>query len=133
MALLVHDGLLQPFPFDLMDAGGDTTFNIILPGSLWGPLSVCSVKRVVTCLHVLGFCGDGSSYARINLTAMVSSESLGSLIDGGANICLTGDLSLLTAVVAIPPMPISIAPQGETTVGNCCTACGKICFNWMTV
>jgi hypothetical protein len=126
MALLVHDGLLRPFPFDLMDAGGNTTSNVILPDSLRGPLSVCSVNHVVTCLRVFGFCGEGSSYARINLTAMASSESPGSLIDGGANICLTGNLGLLTDVVAIPPMPISVALQGETTVDDYCTARGKI-------
>jgi hypothetical protein len=57
---------------------------------------------------------------------MASSESPGSLIDGGANICLTGDLGLQTDVVAIPPMPISVALQGETTVNDCCTAHGKI-------
>jgi hypothetical protein len=61
MALLVHDGPSRPFLFDLMDAGGDTTSNVILPDSLRGPLSVCSVNRVVTCPRVLGFCGDGSS------------------------------------------------------------------------
>jgi hypothetical protein len=109
-----------------MDAGGDTTSNVILPDSLQGPLSVRSVNRVIMCPRVLGFCRDGSSYAHINLTAMASSESPGSHIDGGANICLTGDLGLLTDVIAIPPMPISVALQGETTVDDCCTARGKI-------
>ena len=36
-------------------------------------------------------------------------------MDGGANICLTGDLSHLVSVVAIPPMPIDVALAGAVT------------------
>jgi hypothetical protein len=100
--------------------------DVLLPDSLGGPPSLCSVNHMVMCLCVLGFCGDGHSYARINLMAMASSKPPGSLIDGGANICLTGDLGLLTDVVAIPPMLISVALQGEITIDDCCTARGKI-------
>jgi hypothetical protein len=57
---------------------------------------------------------------------MATSESPGSLIDGGASICLTGDMDLLFDVVEIPPLPISFALQGEITKDDCCTACGKI-------
>ena len=35
------------------------------------------------------------------------------LIDGGANICLTGDLDILVDVVEIPPLPISVAVNGD--------------------
>jgi hypothetical protein len=115
---------LRPAPFDFVDADGD--MDVLLPDSLRGPPSLRSVTRVVTCPHVLGFCGDGCSYACINLMALASSKSPGSLIDGGANICLTGDLGLLTDVIAIPPMPILVALQGEITIDDCCTAHGTI-------
>ena len=108
MALLVHDGPLRPAPFDFVDGDGD--MDILLPDSFRGPPSSRSVTRVVMCPCVLGFCGNGRLYARINLTALASSKSPGSLIDGRANICLMGDLGLLTDVVPIPPMPILVAP-----------------------
>jgi hypothetical protein len=57
---------------------------------------------------------------------MVTTKFSSSLIDCGANICLTGDLDLLVDVVEIPPLPISVTLQGEITTGDCCTACGKI-------
>ena len=100
--LLVHDGPLRPAPFDFMDEDG--TMDALLPDSFWGPPSSESVNRVVACPRVLGFCGDSCSYAPVKLTTMVSSQPPGALIDGGANICLTGDLAFLTDVVAIPPI-----------------------------
>jgi hypothetical protein len=124
MELLIHDGPSQPSPFNILEDGKG--MRTLLPDSLWGPPSFCSVNRVVTCLHVLGFRGDGCSYAPINLTGMATSESPGSLIDGGANICFTGDLDLMFDVVEIPPLPISVALQGEITKDDCCTARGKI-------
>ncbi len=123
MPLLVQDGLSRPALFDFMDADG--AMDALLPDSFRGPPSSGSVNRVVTCPRVLGFCGDSRSYAHIKLTTMASSQPPGTLIDGRANICLMGDLALLTDVVAIPPMPISIALQGETTIDDCCTARGK--------
>ncbi len=34
------------------------------------------------------------------------------MIDGGTNICLTGDLNLLVDVDNIPPLPISVVVSG---------------------
>jgi hypothetical protein len=46
-------------------------------------------------------------------------------MDGGANICVTGDLSSLVGVVGIPPMPITVAPAGnKTSMDSCCTKRG---------
>jgi hypothetical protein len=98
----------------------------LLPDSLRGPPRSGSVNPVITCQRVLGFCGDGQLYACINLTAIVSSKPSGCLIDGGANICMTGDLCLLTDAIAITPIPISVALQGVTTIDNCCMVRGKI-------
>ncbi len=45
-----------------------------------------------------------------------------SLIDGGANICITGLLDLLVKVVSIPPLPISVATKtGGVSLDDCCT------------
>jgi hypothetical protein len=46
-------------------------------------------------------------------------------MDGGANICVTGNLSSLVGIVDIPPMPITVALAGEdTSMDNCCTKRG---------
>jgi hypothetical protein len=123
MAQIVHDGPLQPAPFDFID-NVDTC--ALLPDFLRGPPRSGSVDRVITCPRVLGFCGDGRSYGCINLTAIASSQPYDCLINSGADICLTGDLCLLTGVVAITPIPISVDLQGVTTIDDCCTARGKI-------
>ncbi len=45
-----------------------------------------------------------------------------SLIDGGANICVTGDVNLLVDAVTIPPLPILVALHGDIILDDCCTA-----------
>jgi hypothetical protein len=49
-----------------------------------------------------------------------------SLIDGGANICVTGDVNLLVDVVTILPLPILVALHGDITLDDCCTAWGLL-------
>jgi len=47
------------------------------------------------------------------------------LIDGGANICVTGDLSTLVNVEEISPMPILVAIAGDDiSSDDCCTKRG---------
>jgi hypothetical protein len=49
------------------------------------------------------------------------------LMDGGANICLTGVLDLLIEVVSIAPLPISVATKtGDISLDNCCTKRGLL-------
>jgi hypothetical protein len=55
---------------------------------------------------------------------MATSATLGPLIDGGANICITGDMDSLFNVVAIPPLSISVAVEGASSIDDCCTARG---------
>ncbi len=44
------------------------------------------------------------------------------MIDGGANICLTGNLDFLADFVEIPPLSISVAVNGEdSTLNDFCT------------
>ena len=48
-------------------------------------------------------------------------------MDAGANICLTGDLEILADVVDIPPLPITVALNGNgSSVDDCCTKRGFI-------
>ncbi len=50
-----------------------------------------------------------------------------SLMDGGANICIMGILSLLVDVENIPPLPISVATAlGSFSLDDCCTKKGLI-------
>jgi hypothetical protein len=120
--MMVHH--CQVFLSGLFDDDGGS--NVLPPNSILGLPSFGSVNRVVTCPHVLSFWEDGQSYARLNLAAVAASAYLGSLMDSGANICLTGKIGILFDVVTIPPLPISVALQGEMTTDDCCTACGKI-------
>jgi hypothetical protein len=50
-----------------------------------------------------------------------------SLMDGGANICITGILSLLVDVKTIPPLPILVATtSGFILLDDCCTKRGLL-------
>jgi hypothetical protein len=123
--MLVHDGPeTHPYLFGLFKDSWDTTAPVLLPDSLQGPRSFGSVHRVLSCPRVLGFQGGGRSYARINVTAMAPLITPGHLIDGGANICITGDMDSLFDVVAIPPLLISVAVEGKSSLDDCCTVRG---------
>jgi hypothetical protein len=125
MHTLVHDGpVSQSSLFDHLTVVQDVTAPALLTDSFLAPCSFGSVHRVVTCHRVLGFWGNGRSYARINLTAMSTAAPPGHLIDGGANICITGDIDSLFDVVEIPPLPISVAVEGDLLINDCCTARG---------
>ena len=122
---LVTDTLISPQPpCDQLPECWDTSAPIFLPDSPRGPRSFGSVSRVVTCPRVLGFQEGGRSYARINQTALAPPAAPGRLIDGGANICITGDLDSLFEVVTIPPLAISVAVEGTPSINDCCTAHG---------
>jgi hypothetical protein len=48
-------------------------------------------------------------------------------MDGGANICLTGNLNSLIIVTPIVPFPISVATKGcKPALGNLCTMQGLL-------
>jgi hypothetical protein len=48
-------------------------------------------------------------------------------MDAGANICLTGDLDILTNAINTPPLAIIVALHGDNTSFNdCCTKMGYI-------
>jgi hypothetical protein len=90
-----------------------------LPASL---LVSDSVIRVAGCPRVFGLQLDSHS----SVTTQ-QSGSTSSLIDGGANICVTGDLSIMVGIVDIPLLPITVAiKDSDTSVDDCCTKCGFI-------
>jgi hypothetical protein len=64
--------------------------------------------------QVFGLRQDGALSVRIK-------QRLLTLMDGGANICITGDLSILLGIVDIPPMPITVATSGDVSLEDCCT------------
>jgi hypothetical protein len=87
-----------------------------------------SVTRVVGLPRVFGLKGDEQSYAKVTRAAIpMDAIDNPSLMDGGANICITGVLSLLVDVETIPPLPISVATKsGSISLDDCCTKRGLI-------
>jgi len=84
------------------------------------PSVMDSVTRVIGSPRVFGLRHDSSSYVRVRRTST-------SLLDAGANICLTGDLQLLIDIVKIPPLPISVAITGDApSLDDCCTRRGYL-------
>jgi hypothetical protein len=79
--------------------------------------------RVVGLPWVCSLKCDNNMVARVTQLA-VAMDALDnpSLIDGGANICITGILSLLVDIESIPPLPISVATTlGSISLDDCCT------------
>ena len=68
------------------------------------PTAPDSITHVVCSARVCGLCGDPSS-----IVAQESPSTKPNLVDGGANICITGELGLLLKVVDIPPSKIAVA------------------------
>ena len=77
-----------------------------------------SVIRMIVNPRVFGIKGDCRASVQIKDW---------SLMDAGANICLTGDLTILANAVDISPLPITVALNGnKPTVDDCCTMKGYI-------
>jgi hypothetical protein len=114
-----HDSPTSPFdyPFNLHTDAIEQSLLAELPPA---PSVSDSVVRVVGYPRVLGLQQDSQSSVKIRPL-----DTPTGLIDGGANICATGDLSILVGVVDIPPLPITAAlKNGETSIDDCCTKRG---------
>jgi hypothetical protein len=87
-----------------------------------------SVTRVVGLPQVYGLKEDEGSYVKVmRTTGRLDPRDHPSLMDGGANICITGILGLLVDVETIPPLPISVTTtSGSFSMDNCCTKKGLI-------
>ena len=113
-----------PFEFPFDDARDRYVDSVIdtLPDL---PSTMDSVTRVITTPRVCGLNGDARSW--VQRVSPGTGPRFSSMVDGGANICLTGTLSLLVDTTSIPPMPISVAIEGAgTTTADCCTKRGLL-------
>jgi hypothetical protein len=79
------------------------------------PLLLGSVTHIVCSPRVCGVQGD-HSYVRINGLASKSVK----MVDGGSNVCVTGDLGLLLDVVDIDPFAIYVALKGAPSSYDAC-------------
>jgi hypothetical protein len=105
------------FPFDVMShAEAQLSFNEE-PDM---PSLSDSVIQITDRPRVFGLQLDGKSSVWIR-------KWLQSLMDGGANICVTRDLNRLVNIIEIPPMPIMVATSGDgNSLDDCCTKRGYI-------
>jgi hypothetical protein len=102
------------YPFNLHYDAMEQSFLAELPPV---PSISESVVRVVGYPRVLGLQQDSQSSFKI-----CQNDTPTGLIDGGANICATGDLNILVGVVVIPPLPITAAlKKSDATIDDCCT------------
>ena len=106
-----------PFEFPYYTPSALQATNLAMsndPHDIYPPSA--SVIRVVVTPRVFGIKDDCHSSVKVNDW---------SLMDAGANICLTGNLEILADAVAIPPLPITVALNGNgSTVDDCCTKRG---------
>ncbi len=113
------------FPFQVAE---ETYCDFNVSGGLPGDNLRDSVTHVVGLPRVCGLLLDTDLVVRVS-RATTSSEAWDNplLMDGGANICLTGILDLLVDVVTIAPLPISVATKtGDISMDDCCTKKGLI-------
>jgi hypothetical protein len=112
------------FPFDLPCDYTPSCFDDTT--SPYMPMD--SVTRVVGLPWVYGLKGDEGSYVKVMRTAgHLDPRDHPSLMDGGANICITVMLGLLVDVETIPPLPILVATTlGSFSMDDCCTEKGLI-------
>jgi hypothetical protein len=110
------------FPFDHTGVQDFDSVIATLPDL---PSTMDSVTRVITTPRVCGLNGDAQSRVRTMSTG--TGKRFTSMVDGGANICLTGTLSLLVDTISISPMPISVAVEGAgASMADYCTKRGLL-------
>jgi hypothetical protein len=89
------------------------------------------VQPVVGLPRVVGLHDSTGSYARVNHLAYSATThdttSHPSMMDGGANICVTCVLGLLVDISSIPPLPITVATKTDhISIDDCCTKRGYL-------
>jgi hypothetical protein len=80
------------------------------------PSLLDSITHIICSLRVCGIKGDDDSSVRIMRVKDFTTN--GNLIDGGSNVCVTGDLNFLLDVVDIAPIDISVALSGSSFLLN---------------
>ena len=110
---------ITPFEFPF-DPTVDQYFDSVLGTLSEIPSNMDSVTRVINNPRVCELNGDTQS--KVRTLHPSTDHRFSSMVDGGANICLTGTLSLLVDTVSLPPMPISVAIEGAgASIADCCT------------
>lgn len=121
--------LVTDFPLGTFATACDMDNLLDLPPNL--PNLYESVQRLSSPSRVIGFGGASNSTVRLSVksakypgfSSWVSNALF--LADGGSNISLTHDVTLLTDVEDIHPIPISVALDGQpTSLDYCCTKKG---------
>jgi hypothetical protein len=113
------------FPFKLAE---DTYWDFnVEPGGKQPPPHD-SIKCVVGLMRVCGLKLDSDVSVTVSRTrGVIDTINNPSLVDGGANICITGILDLLVDVESIALLPISVATTGSmASVDDCCTKKGLL-------
>ena len=113
------------FPFVLAEA---TYCDFSVTDALPQPFLKDSVSRVVGLPCVCGLSLEEDMVVRVT-RATTASERWDNplLMDGGANICITGVLDLLVDVVSIAPLPILVATKmGAVSLDDCYTKQGLL-------
>ena len=90
-----------------LDLHQDQIVDSVLASSPLAPSISDSVTHVVCSPRVCGLQGDDATSVILRVA-----DSSGHLIDGGSNVCVTGDLHALLDVTDIPPIAISVALDG---------------------
>ena len=110
----IIDNLMQPpFPPAIcithLDLRADQEVDsslALLPYQI--PSILDSVTRVVCSSRMCGVRGDDMT----SVTILRVAETNGKLIDGGSNVCVTGNITILLDVSDIDPIDISVALDG---------------------
>ena len=107
---------VMPFDFPL-DLASDQALDGMLAGLPYMPTAMDSVTHMVGFPRVCGLSDETSTTVTVRLP---SSGGESSLVDTGANICITGMLEALVDVTVIPPLPISVAVHGSGVLLDDC-------------
>ncbi len=113
------------FPFNIAE---DTYWDFnVGPGGKQPPPHD-TIKRVVGLMRICGLKLDSDVSVTVSRTrGVIDTIDNPSLVDGGANICITGILDLLVNVESIAPLPISVVTTGgAVSVDDCCTKKGLL-------
>jgi hypothetical protein len=87
-----------------------------------------SVTHVVCKPRVCGLRGNPTSAVTTHPDPTPGASTMhGGMVDGGSNVCVTGNLELLLDVINIVPIPISVAIEGvASSTADCITKRGLL-------
>ncbi len=103
---------------------------IVTPPQLYTPfefthLALATPPASDSMTHGICICVIGISC--VNSISTHANPSMSSLMDGGANICITNDISNLMDMVPIPPFPLPVVTKGaKPMLDECCMMRGLL-------